>query len=263
MIGLLLFLPLLLGLALIAGLVTAGRWFVAADPATLATRLRSAGGLAMVAVGALLVARGQVMLGLSLMLAGIGRMGLGRSPSLGGLGGPGGFAGTGGFAGAAPRGARARPSGGQSSTVRTSRLSATLDHDSGTMDGDVLSGRYAGCRLSQMSDGQVLNFWRECAGEADSRLLVEAYLDRRCPRWREDIERDGNAGPGEAGRARRSGPMTEEEAYEVLGLSPGAPEAQIRAAHRRLMKQMHPDQGGSTFLAAQLNEAKDVLLRRR
>lgn len=247
-----LFLPLILGLAAFAALALVGRWFVAVDPARLAARLRSAGGLMLVAVGAFLILRGQVFLGISLVGAGLARMGHAPGPMGGG-----------GFGGR-PGARRSRPRAGQSSRVRTARLEATLDHDTGEMDAEVLAGRFEGRRFSQMSDAELLEVWRDCGGDEESRLLVEAYLDRRRPDWREDVQGDAHAG---AGGARGSGgggggAMTEEDAYEILGLQRGASEAEIRAAHRRLMKQMHPDHGGSTFFAAKLNEAKDVLLRR-
>ena len=89
--------------------------------------------------------------------------------------------------------------------------------------------------------------------------LLATYLDRRHPRWREHA--DGGAAAGKAGTAR-SGKMTEEEAYQVLGVAPGASAEEIGRAHRLLIKKLHPDQGGSTYLAAHVNEAKDVLLRR-
>ncbi len=170
--------------------------------------------------------------------------------------------GFGGFGGATGS-RRGTPKGGQASNVRTAFLNATLDHDSGEIDAEILAGRHKGRRFSAMSAADVLDVWVDCAADSESRLIVEAYLDRRVPDWREHVQRDGDGGAGASGGSGGSGAMTEKDAYELLGLQPGASEAEIRASHRRMMKKMHPDQGGSTALAARLNEAKDVLLRRR
>ena len=94
--------------------------------------------------------------------------------------------------------------------------------------------------------------------DAESVALFESYLDRRFPAWRQDAQ--GHPAGGQ-GRAASSGKMTDEEAYQILGLQPGASRDEIGRAHRALMKKLHPDQGGSTYLAARVNEAKDTLLR--
>lgn len=255
-----LLLPLLAGLGLLAAMMLAARWFVNANPSALAQKLRTGGSVGLILVGLLLLLRGRVAIGITLIGAGLGR-----------LSGQGAFAtnpfGGGPFGGGPAGGGRARRSKGTASTVRTASLEATLDHDSGDMDALVLAGRYAGRRFSDMIRSDLIGLRAEFdrSGEEDSRLLVETYLDRLHAGWREDAEADGDAGAtGARGTGRtNSGPMTQEEAYEILGLRPGAGEGEIRAAHRRLMKQMHPDQGGSGFLAAKLNEARDVLLGRR
>ena len=153
-------------------------------------------------------------------------------------------------------GAGAQRSAGQTSRVRSQFLDMTLDHDSGELGGQIVAGPYAGRSLSEFDLSQLTTMMS--GFDAESVALLESYLDRRFPAWRENAE--GNA----AGRQRRtttSGKMTDEEAYQVLGLQPGAGPDEIGRAHRALIKKLHPDQGGSTYLAARVNEAKDTLLR--
>lgn len=151
------------------------------------------------------------------------------------------------------------PQTGRSSTVETATVRMRLDHDTGAMTGTVLRGRFAGLRVEELGSGEVIDLLRDCrADDEEAARLVEAYLDRAHPDWREAMR-----GGEHAGAAPRRGDMTVDEAYAVLGLAPGADEAAIRAAHRRLMMQLHPDHGGSDYLATQINRARDLLLRRR
>jgi hypothetical protein len=148
------------------------------------------------------------------------------------------------------------PSRGQSSGVETAWLRMSLDHDSGAMDGVVLQGPWKGSRLSDLSIDTLLELLAECrVNDPDSAPLVEAYLERLRPGWREHAG-EARAQPESASSAA----MTREEAYRVLGLEPGADAAAVREAHRRLMMKMHPDTGGSSYLAAKINQAKDLLL---
>ncbi len=151
-----------------------------------------------------------------------------------------------------------RKSPGQKSGVRTVALEMVLDHDSGRMEGRCLRGRFAGRELSSLSESELLQLLGELRStDSQGTVLLEAYLDRRSQGWRSRNSDDG-------AKAKRTSPrgatMTASEAYEVLGLKPGAKEEQIRSAHRRLMMKFHPDQGGSTYLASRINEAKEVLL---
>jgi DnaJ domain len=145
----------------------------------------------------------------------------------------------------------ARPSPGQRSEVSSDGLAMTLDHDTGEMDGEVLTGRFQGRRLSDLGPEELQALLDEFEHDADSTRLLLAYLDRR--------RGAAGAGADEAGAPDPDAPMREEDAYRVLGLKPGASHEEIRAAYRRLIKKVHPDLGGSAALAAMINAAKQRL----
>jgi DnaJ domain len=149
----------------------------------------------------------------------------------------------------------AGPRRGHVSEAATEYLRMRLDHDSGGMSGTVLKGRFAGRRLDELVQSDLVALWRECrlADEASARLM-ESYLDRLGIDWR--------GAPGDDARASTApaDAMTREEALAILGLAPGATAAQIKEAHRSLMMKLHPDHGGSTYLAAKINRAKEMLL---
>jgi hypothetical protein len=152
-------------------------------------------------------------------------------------------------------GSGSAPGSGQTSSVRTPWVEMALNHDTGEMRGNVLKGAHAGKSLDSLGRAELLAFYRE-AGSADAETarLLEAYLDRTLGGdWRTDAEHERAAAHSGSGMSRA-------EALKVLGLQDGANEEQIRAAHRRLMMQNHPDRGGSDYIAAKINEAKDVLL---
>ncbi len=150
------------------------------------------------------------------------------------------------------------PPSGQRSEIETAYLRMYLDHDNGQMSGEVLAGRFRDMRLGEMELDQLLLLLDECQAEdADSVALLETYLDREHgDQWREH-RTSRQAGQDASPEIRE---MSHREAYEILGLEPGANRDEIIATHRRLMQRLHPDRGGSDWLAAKLNQAKDLLL---
>ncbi len=144
------------------------------------------------------------------------------------------------------------------SEVETDYLRMTLDHDAGTMSGTVRRDRFEGRDLGELNRSELVALWRECrAADAQGASLMETYLDRLMPDWR-----TAAAGAGQRAAAAPGDAMTTAEALAILDLKPGAGEAEIREAYHRLMLKLHPDQGGSTYLAAKLNRAREVLLGR-
>jgi hypothetical protein len=206
------------------------------DPKVGARVLKAGGGIVAIGLAAFLGLRGELYVAIPLGMFGLGL--LGWLPF-----GPAGFS------------SRTRKSGGQVSRVRTAFVEMTLDHDSGAMRGQVLAGQFAGRALDDLDIDALIALLREADDE--TRSLLVPYLDRRDAGWREHAQGDAAAGRAAPGSAK----MTEEEAYQILGLQRGASERDITRAHRALMKKFHPDQGGSTYLAARINEAKEKLLR--
>ncbi len=212
--------------------------FARSDPQYLIRIGRTAGGTVALAGAAFLGSRGEVFAAVPLAVTGLGLLGW------------------------LPAGMRAfwplgQKSGGQVSRVRSNFVEMTLDHDTGAMTGAIVAGRLKGTALDTLELSVLAGLLAEF--DEESRNLLAAYLDRRHPRWREDVDDSATTGRRSP---TRSGKMSEEEAYQILGLQPGASADEIGRAHRGLMMKLHPDQGGSTYLAARVNEAKDVLLRR-
>ena len=223
---------LFLLIAAVAGIILLVRVFMTVPPAMLARSIRNGGGyLLLLAAGGLALLR---HFAIALPLAFVGFAVLRR----------------GGFGGA-------RPTSGGASSVQSAGLDMRLDHDTGKMDGRVLAGRHEDTMLSDLNLKKLFEVAEDFRDDPESLHLLEGYLDRTFPRWRDDIKDDAGRW---AGTPSGAGAMSKKEAYNILGLEPGAGDAEIRKAHRRLIKQVHPDHGGSAALAAKINEAKDTLL---
>lgn len=235
--------PLLLGGLLLFLAIVLLRALAFADPKALIKGLRYAGAAVLGAFAALFAYTGRVV---PAMLFGSMAWGLFTR----GHAWPGGWP---NFPGG--RSSRPRPRQGESTGVRTPWVEMELDHDTGAMRGTVLQGAHAGKSLDQLDRDALLALYREArAADAETARLLEAYMDRTLDGdWRADAARQRSA-------TRSGSAMSREEALKVLALQEGASEDEIRAAHRRLMMQNHPDRGGSDYLAAKINEAKEVLL---
>ncbi len=146
--------------------------------------------------------------------------------------------------------------GAKKSDVETGYLHMSLNHDTGEMSGEVVQGAYKGRSLESLSVAELMALHEACREhDQQSVAVLEAYLERRFgEEWRD-------SGGEEAFRtASGNGKMSRKEAFEILGIAEGAGDEEIVEAHRRLMQKLHPDRGGSNYLAAKINQAKDVLL---
>ena len=197
---------------------------------------RTMGGYALIGTAISMVVTGKVLIGAPMALVGLWLLGFLKVPGLKGF---------------------------DAANIRRQRsdmLDIAIDTSTGSVAGTVTAGPLAGRTLDSLTrdDCYVLLGELNAADQAGLRLFA-VYLDGRFPGWREDLQGGAHAG---AGRQARAGVMSDQEAHKVLGLRPGADEAAIREAHRRLILKLHPDVGGSDALAALVNEAKDVLLSR-
>jgi hypothetical protein len=231
----------LLGVVALVLIVFLLRGFIGANPKALVKALRYVGAVALAGLALALFLTERPLAG-----AFLGSMAW--SVFTGGHIWPGGWPHYGSFA------RRPRQSPGQTSGVRTTWLEMELDHESGEMNGTILQGARNGRRLADLDRDALVSFYDE-ADDQETRRLLEAYLARRFGAdWRPEKDHEEDTPP------RAAAGMTRREALKVLGLEEGATEEDIRAAHRRLMLQHHPDKGGSDYLASKINEAKDFLL---
>ncbi len=227
----------LLGLVIVVGGWYLIKAFANAQPSQVRGMTRKVAGAAIMALSGFLALRGAMNIAMPLFVLGMGLMGQQMA-----------------FPNGMPW---SRKSPGQRSKVATSLLAMELDHDSGTMDGEILNGPLKGRKLASLTLDEARVFHAQCSAANDqSRALLEAWIDRARPEWRSQWN-----GQGAAQQQANSTRMTAKEALAILGLKESASTDDIRAAHRRLMKTAHPDMGGSDYLAAKINEAKDLLLQ--
>ena len=139
------------------------------------------------------------------------------------------------------------------SNASTGELSMSLDHESGTIEGEVLQGPYSSRKLSSLSDAEVADLYHSLR-EEESRRLLESYVERHRPNMGQSEQST------EDQQSSNDSQMTTQRAADILGLEPAATRDEIVAAHRRLIQHLHPDQGGSSYLAAEINEARRILL---
>jgi hypothetical protein len=233
-----------IGMILLFLLLTAIKQFSRMDAAAAARLVRHGGGVLGMIGALLLLLRGRI--GLAAALANMVANFAGWRPMGGGR--------------SAFRAAGSAARSGRVTTARSAMIEMRLDHDSGAMTGLVLAGAYAGRTLEPLSRPELLSLRAEVARDDPNGVtLLEAYLDRRFAGWREAEQSQGQA----RGSGGVSGAMSRPEAYAILGLPEGSSAEEIIRAHRTLMKKFHPDHGGSTALAARVNQAKDVLMQRQ
>ncbi len=238
---------LVLGVAVLIGALLVARWYISAQPATLSKTLKWIFIILVVLVAGALIFTGRIGWGLLAIPALLpllmrARMAARAAKNYSRMASSGGAAGAG-------------AGSGKASEIETAYVRMILDHDNGEMNGNVIAGRFDGRTLRSMELGEILQLLGEASADEQSVQVLSAYLDRYYgDEWREQARAGGHTGNGGQGE------MTREEAYNILGLEAAASDEDIKSAHHELMGKIHPDKGGSTYLATKINQAKDFLL---
>ena len=144
------------------------------------------------------------------------------------------------------------------SRVTTSTIDMILDHSTGTIDGQVKQGPCAGRQLSELRLAELKSVYAYCQqNDVEALRLVQTYAAReRSEEWDEPY--DGQR--QETNQPASNDVMSVAEARQILGVDETANKQDIVQAHRSLMSRLHPDKGGSNYLAAKVNSAKQCLL---
>ena len=160
------------------------------------------------------------------------------------------------LAGTKPSPSGGASDGGKTSTVNSRYIAMSLNHETGAINGEVLEGKFKGNMLDNLELSQLLELLEECLDDDESVALLQAYLDRNY----EDVWKEQASAHHENRSGGDTGRMSRDEAIQILGISPEPSDEEIIQAHRRLMQTVHPDRGGSAYLAAKNNLAKETLM---
>jgi len=248
------FVSLLVGIAVLIGMILFVRWYTTADPKAALSALKWIGIILFIVIAGFFIFSGRLgwaFMGLPVLLPWLMRArALARAAK----------------AFSRMSQARAGAPSGETSDVETRFFDMTLNHDTGEMFGTVREGKFKGQEVSGLTTAQLIELLSECRREdLDSTRVLEAYLDRNRPDWHDFVDEptsshSSGSGSGSGSGSSPNSTMDRAQALQVLGLNEGATRDEIKATHRKLIAGMHPDHGGSDFLAAQINQAKDILL---
>lgn len=237
------------GFAVLVGLLLAARWFAYADIKSIKKVAVWVGSILLVLLGLFFVLSGKLAFALMSLPALWPLIRLARSLSR--------------QAKNFQRMASAAPGGGGDGTTEaeTHYLKMVLDHATGAMSGTVIRGNFIGKSLDDLSLEDIIQLMQDASNDPETQQILEAYLDRMRPNWHDEAEGfSSQHSAGAQASSASSGPMTRDEALAILGLEAGATAGDIKEAYQRIISTIHPDKGGSDYLAAKVNAAKDVLL---